>query len=343
MFKPKNINSQHLHHALSEFVIEPGNHFAYEIAQQLAHYGSIAYNPIVFYGPTNSGKSHLIHSINKALQSNIPDLFMIQTDGTDFFQQYFQGVKHKSYQLFREFYRSGSLLLFENLHLLRNKKKAQDELLFIVNNLLERKVQIVFSSRYSLETIGFSPALANRLRNGLSLQLKPLSLETIVSYYQKRASSYNIIAEKQAIQALWEQCQGSFSDFRIIFNKMLLLLASQKQNLLAGDLGQIHVQNLSQEVTLDAILDAIGKHFQIEEPQQLRRKSGSRSLTIPRYLAIVLARELLHMSVSELKIQFGNRSSTAIRNAINKVAVDDSLQSILIQLRKRLKTSRQSP
>ena len=74
---------------------------AYETAKTLIKTGKCEYNPIVFYGPENSGKSHLLQSIAKGIEKNFPSRCIVYLQGREFYQSYRRAAKEGKYQNFR--------------------------------------------------------------------------------------------------------------------------------------------------------------------------------------------------------------------------------------------------
>lgn len=332
-------NSRDIHANLLEFLVEIPNQFAYQIAHRLVAEAQSEYNPLVFYGPRQSGKTHLLQAICSGIQEKYPDLSVLYLGGTEFCRTYAHSIHQGQYRQFRELCRGCRLFLLDDFQLLYNRESAQKELVFTINDLQQKESQIVFGTSFPLETSGFSPALLSRLQNGLALRLEPLSDEKVLEYCKERAHTYQVMVDDDVLKALWEMFPGSFGDFKIALHKLYRLLADHREKISWSIARQwIEVQQQQNAIlpTFDRVLAVVANHFQLERPEDLLKKSGPRSLVPPRYIAIALARDILKMDVQELRCRFGQLSASAIRNALKKVGQDDNLQSALKDIRRRL-------
>lgn len=330
-------NTAELHNNLLEFVVESPNQMAYTIAHELVRNASSEYNPIVFFGPPKSGKTHLMRAIMRGIYEKFPECPVVFLDGNEFYEIYSQSLRDGHYQEFREVCRGCHCFFLDGFQLLCNKKNAQEELMFTVDELQQKSRQIILSSISPLDMTGFSPALLDRLKNGLALRVQPLSEEKVIEYSRERANAYGITVDAEVLRTLWQTFPGSFGEFKIVLLKLYQFLSAGNRKItpsLAKAWVKIHQKQ--GEVDLEKILDLVGQHFGIASPKILCEKSGLRNLIIPRYLAIALAKEGLKMNTRQLSEHFGKISASAVRNALKKVATDPALQALLKELLQKI-------
>jgi len=131
------------------------------------------YSPLLVVGGPGSGKSHLLHALGNALAGR--GVTPIACLGSTAFAAEVRGLTDPEAQAaWRQRYRWVGALLLDDLHLLAEDRRAQEELSELVAELLEGQRQMVFASIRPLEDLaGFDPRLISRLQGGLQVELPP--------------------------------------------------------------------------------------------------------------------------------------------------------------------------
>jgi hypothetical protein len=157
-----------------ESVIEsPGNRMAVHGAKAAAAEPGVRYNPLVLVGPTGSGKTHLLHGIGAALRAG--GLSRVACLGAgEFSDLLIAAIDRDAVPAFRARLRRVDALCLDDVHLLAERERTQEELFLLFNALSERGTQMVFTtSRRPAELAGLAPRLVSRLEGGLVATLEP--------------------------------------------------------------------------------------------------------------------------------------------------------------------------
>ena len=97
---------------------------------------------------------------------------------------------------------------------------------------------------------------------------------------------------------------------------------------------------IKRPVTVELVQQIVARHYQVE-PAQLNSASRDRRVTLPRQIAMYLARELTNMSLPDIGRNFGGRDHTTVMHACKKVektqADDAQLKERLMQIRELIK------
>ena len=331
-------------HSLREFLIEPENQLAYNIASGLIEGNEVKYNPLFFYGPENSGKTHLLCAVYKEIKKKYPDSHeVLYLTAKEFHEHFARACHHNEYSIFRNTYRECQYLFVENLEYLANKIKTQQELIFTMNALQAKPSQIVFSSQLPLRLLALEPGLISRLSNALLLPLQPLSKNTVIEYCKKTASVYGVQGEDKAIESLWEHCGKSFGNFQKMFHHIVVLLSKKKQTI-SLPLVESSIKaclEKAEPYTLEKLLECIAEYYQVPL-ESLKEKNGRQSLAKAKSIAIFLAKDFLGMDVKQIQEIFGKRSESSIRYIFQKISIDPSLQSDQQKIRQKMTIYRQT-
>ena len=197
---------------------------------------------------------------------------------------------------------SSEYFFLDNFEELKNKKKSQSELLFVLNQLASSSCQIIFSVGIPFKLTEFTPALISRLQNGLAIHLKPLSVEKVVEYCTERAKVHNIELENGVAEGFYKMYPGNFTNFKQAFHKILMCLqtGSRKFTKEMLELPKEFASKRKITVSPEKILKVVGEHFQLDHLEVLYEKGGPRSLITPRSICMALMQNLLQKDTKQI-------------------------------------------
>lgn len=163
----------HAGQTLDRFAEGPGNRQAVQAVRRVAEAAGARYNPLVIVGPSGCGKSHLLHALGHALQARgIAPVACL--DALALHAQLAGLQEESALRAWRARYDHAGALLFDDLHLLTEAPRAQEELLRLLLHLLEEGRQVAVTAVGSPATLaGLDPRLLTRLDAGLVVHLPP--------------------------------------------------------------------------------------------------------------------------------------------------------------------------
>jgi len=122
-----NLNN---HYTFENFIVGDGTRFAQAAAIAVSDApGSTNYNPLIIYGGTGLGKTHLIQAIGNQVRLRRPDLKVFYTSSESFTSHFISSIQQNKAIEFSGFYRSCDLLLIDDIQFFNNKGKTQEEFL----------------------------------------------------------------------------------------------------------------------------------------------------------------------------------------------------------------------
>ena len=182
----------------AEFVAGPENAIV-KVAVDAVLVRRAQYSPVVFWGPSGTGKSHLAHGIAAA------DPRTVFTSGADFARELATAIDRSEEAQFRQRYRSAELLVLDGLTQLAGRRAALDELRQVLDDAELREALVVVTSCVPPEEIrGFPPALADRLKGGLTVALAPPGAAAKQAILERIANGRRLDVSPAAIQLLAE-------------------------------------------------------------------------------------------------------------------------------------------
>ena len=103
-------------YTFDRFIVGNSNKFAHAAAKAVvANPGNPQYNPLLIYGNSGLGKTHLLLAIGQAIHENDPSKTMAYIKGDDFTNQLVDSIQQPTADKFREKYRNVDLLLVDDI------------------------------------------------------------------------------------------------------------------------------------------------------------------------------------------------------------------------------------
>jgi chromosomal replication initiator protein len=304
------------------FIVGSSNQFAHAACRAVAEAPSRSYNPLFIYGGVGLGKTHLMHAIGQYVLKHDRNLKLTYISSERFMNEMINAVRYDRVIDFRERYRTVDVLLVDDIQFLAGKEGTQTEFFHTFNALYDSQKQIVLSSDCPPHEI---PSLEERLRSrfewGLIADIQSPDLETKVAILKKKAETEAVpLADDVAIYIA-----GRIkSNIRELEGSLIRLIAY------ASLTGQEISLALTQDV-LRNVLDVSEKAVTIEIIQKfvadyynlklvdLKSRNNSKSVAMPRQIAMYLCKSLTHASLPEIGRSFGGKHHSTVIHSIRKI------------------------
>src|SRR5579871_6914538 len=306
----------------NNFVVGSCNQFAHAAAQAVANNPSRSYNPLFLYGGVGVGKTHLMHAIGRALMDKFGSMRVIYTSSERFMNEMIACIRTERMGQFHQRYREADVLLVDDIQVLGNKERTQEEFFHTFNELHDHQKQIVISSDSPPKDI---PGLLERLRSrfewGLLADIQPPDLETKMAILDKKAEAEGVMLPDDVRSFMASKTKSNVRELEGALIKLIAYSSltgtpfniQMTQQVLKH---MVHVQD--RRVTIDAIQRAVADRFQIK-PAQLKEKSNTKKVVYPRQVAMYLVKELTEASLPEIGRAFGGKHHTTVIHSVNKI------------------------
>jgi chromosomal replication initiator protein DnaA len=281
-----------------------------------------AYNPLLIYGPSGLGKTHLMHGIGNAALQRGESLRVVYVGAEQWFNQMVTAIRFGRQSEFKRYYRSADLLLIDDIHFLAGKEHSQEEFFHTFNALTENHKQIVLTcDRFPRELDRLDDRLKSRFTWGLSVPVEPPDLETRVAILLAKAEILGVDLPRDVAMLVGQRVR---SNVRELEGALHRLNASSQLTGVAitvdfalGCLRDM-LASYDRQVSVEAIKRAVCTHYQIRA-SDLASARRTRSLARPRQLAMALCKELTTHSYPEIGSAFG-KDHTTVLHACRKIA-----------------------
>ena len=318
------------------FIPGDNSNFAYNASIAVAKNPGKQYNPILLYGGSGLGKTHLMQAIgNYIYNSGGEKLKICYVSAETFTNEFTVSIKEGKTNAFKNKYRNLDVLLLDDIHFLQNKEQTQEELFYTFNALHEKKAQMVFTCDRPIKEIkNMAARLVSRLANGLCIDLQPPSYETRVAILQKKIDLMDKTLSQDIVEYIAKNIETNVRDLEAALNKVFGYadLVEKKPDLEITKhlLKDVMDSGSNESISIDVIQKVISDNYQISVAD-LKGKKRDKKFVIPRQIAIYIARELTEMAYTDIGNEFGGKDHSTIMSAYNKIAeqikIDSSLES----------------
>lgn len=309
-------------YTLSSFIEGKSNSQARAAGLQVASSPGAVYNPLLIYGESGLGKTHLMHGVGNAILEAKADARIAYVGAEQWFNQMVSAIRFGRQVEFKNFYRSVDALLIDDIHFLAGKEHSQEEFFHTFNALIEGRKQIVLTcDRYPRELDALDDRLKSRFTWGLSVPIEPPEFETRIAILLAKADSIGIrLPEEVAVLV----AQRIRSNVRELEGALHRLNASARLTgaPITPEFARICLRDMlasyDRAVTLENIKRTVAAYYNIRlaDLNSVRR---TRTLARPRQIAMSIAKELTRHSYPEIGAAFG-KDHTTVLHACRKVA-----------------------
>jgi chromosomal replication initiator protein len=304
------------------FVSGAGNQFARAAAEAVAERPSKAYNPLFLYGGVGLGKTHLMHAIGHEVKRRLPQSAICYVSSEKFTNEMISYVRNEKMSSFRDKYRGVDVLLIDDIQFLASKERTQDEFFHTFNALHESMKQIVIASdRPPKDLSGLEERLRSRFEWGLIADIQPPDLETKVAILQQKAEAEQVELPTDVALFIASNIRTNIRELEGALTRLLAWTSLNGVSItlpVAQQCLKQFIDTQARKVTIDAIQRAVAEHFGMRV-SELKQKNNSRSVVVPRQIAMYLAKQMTEASLPEIGRQFGGKHHTTVMHSIAKI------------------------
>lgn len=323
------------------FIVGDNSAFAYNVSMAIAKNPGVSYNPCLIYGGVGLGKTHLIQSIGNYIQDNTPELQVVYATAEMFTNEFIQAIGEEKTPQFRNKYRKADVLLIDDIHFLQKKASTQEELFHVFNNLFEANKQLVFTcDRPINELQDIADRLKNRFSRGINVDLQPPDFETRLAILKRKCKEKDFHVDDEVLEFIGRNINTNVRDLEASLTKLIaysnLLNKEISLDIAKEQLKSIYSLSKDQSLSIDSIIRVVADYFNIS-PYDVKGKKRTKSIVLPRQVAMYISRSITDFSTTEIGYEFGGRDHTTVMHAVqriesllqNDVAMNNAIQNLI--------------
>ena len=337
-------------YTFDNFVIGSSNRFAHAAAVAVAEAPGKSYNPLMIYGQSGLGKTHLLHGIGHYVRSYFPHVRVKYVSTEELTNDFINAISENRTPEFRRTYRDIDVLLIDDIQFLESKIQTQEEFFHTFNTLHNAQKQIVMTSDRPPKALeALEPRLRSRFEWGLLTDIQPPDLETRIAILRKKANAEHLTAGPDVLEFIGSKIA---TNIRELEGALIRVTAFASLNHQPVDLALAEVvlkdlipEGIETRISPTAIMSHTANYFGVSV-DDLCGQSRTHVLVTARQIAMYLCRELTDLSLPKIGQLFGGRDHTTVMHAERKIktlmAERRSVYNQVTELTNRIKQSASS-
>ncbi len=305
--------------------------------------GGTAFNPLLIYGGTGLGKTHLSHAIGIEIKKNHPNKTVLYVSSEKFTQQFIDSVRNNTQNDFIHFYQMIDVLIIDDVQFLSGKERTQDVFFHVFNHLHQNGKQLILTSdKPPVEMQGMEQRLLSRFKWGLSADLQVPSIETRIAILEMKMYQEGIELPKEVIEYL---AYSITTNVRELEGALISLIAQSSLNKksitleLAKKMIDKFVKNTAREVSIDYIQKVVCDYFDLNI-ELLKSKTRKREVVQARQIAMFFSKKLTKSSLANIGAHCGGKDHATVLHACktvnNLMETDKTFRGYIDELDKKI-------
>ena len=310
------------------FIVGSTNRFAQAAAYAVAENPGInSYNPLVIYGNSGVGKTHLMLAIKNHIKKKFPEKKIEYIRGEDFTNQLIKALQDGKLGLgtiddFRTKFRGVDVLLVDDIHFIAGKDSTQEEFFNTFNTLYQRNKHIVVTLDRPLKEIKtLDDRIRSRLSSGLFADITPPDFETRVGIIMKKAEQSKIKLDEDIIFYIAEHISSNTRQLEGVVKKLQAYITIQKKIptifTVQGFIRDIISDAKPEPIKIEKIISEVARTYNVSESDIVSNRKTAQ-LVLARQVAMYISRETTALSYKAIGEAFGRDHTTVLYN-VNRI------------------------
>ena len=310
-------------YSFETFVIGNSNRFAHAAAVAVAEAPGKAYNPLMIYGDSGLGKTHLLHAVGHYIRNYYDRVRVKYVSTEELTNDFINAVSDNRTAEFRRQYRDVDVLLIDDIQFLEGKIQTQEEFFHTFNTLHTAQKQIVLTSDRPPKGLeALEPRLRSRFEWGLMTDIQPPDLETRIAILRKKAAAERLTAGPDVLEFIASKIQTNIRELEGALIRVTAFASLNRQEV-DLTLAEVVLRDLipdgaETQISSTAIMTHVADYFGLTV-EDLCGQSRTHILVTARQIAMYLCRELTDLSLPKIGQLFGGRDHTTVMHADRKI------------------------
>jgi chromosomal replication initiator protein len=331
-------------YTFENFIKGDSNQLARAAASAVANNpGGTSFNPLVIYGGTGLGKTHLIQAIGNHALAAGKTKRVIYVSSEKFTVEFVDAIQTDRISDFSSFYRSMDILIVDDIQFFSGKEKTQDNFFHTFNDLHQIGKQIILSSdRPPKELKGLDDRLLSRFQWGLTADIQPPDLETRIAILRKKSEADGIDLPQDVVECVATNVTSNIRELEGCLISLLAKASLEGRQInvdLAREVLKVVVGDIKSPITIEEIQRLVCEYLNIPE-DLIRAKTRKQEIVNARQIAMYLAKEFTNSSLKTIGLHFGGRDHSTVIHAYQSVEdqmrLDSKYQTTVTQIKRKL-------
>lgn len=301
------------------FVVGKSNLFAYNVAKGVAENPGGQYNPLLIYGNSGLGKTHLLFAIYNELKRKNPNSVVIYTTGESFLNELVDCVSKKNTRVFHNKYRNVDALLMDDIQVIEKGEMVQEEFFHTFNALDNAGKLIVLTSDLPPKEMSIlNDRLRTRFEMGVLADIQPPDIETRKAIIIRKCSSLGITLSDSTIEFIATKIKSNIRQLEGTVKKIAMLKKvygvmpsfEQIQNIVKD----VASDSVPVSVIVEKIFTIVSETYSVSV-EDMKSSSRSQNISLARNVCMYVMKKCIqNITLKEIGAQFGKDHATVLHS-----------------------------
>jgi chromosomal replication initiator protein len=306
--------------------------------------GGTAFNPLLIYGESGLGKTHLAQAIGIEVKELFPDKTVLYVNANKFQTQFVDAIRNNNKNDFLHFYQMIDVLIIDDVHEFAGKEKTQDTFFHIFNHLHQSGKQLILTSdKPPVELQGMESRLLSRFKWGLSADLQAPDFETRMAILKKKTYNDGIELPEEVLEYISTHISDNIRELEGALISLLAQSTLNKKEItldLTKEMIDKLIKSTKREISIDYIQKVVCNYYNIGL-EQLQSKTRKREIVQARQVAMFFSKTLTKSSLATIGSQIGGKDHATVLHACktvnNLIETDKRFRLQVDEIEKKLK------
>ncbi|MFT4647105.1 MAG: chromosomal replication initiator protein [Glaciecola sp.] len=312
----------HPGYTFDNFVVGPCNRFGHAAAMGAAEQPGRSYNPFFLHGNVGVGKTHLLQGLCHMILQRSPQSRILYLSCETFINHFISALQDGDTTRFRNKYRNVDVLVVDDIHLLANKERTQEEFFHTFNTLYNAGKQIVLSSDSPPKDIPtLQERLVSRFKWGMVTEIEPPCFETRMAIVKRKSIGRGQEFPPSVAEYIASNIENNVRELEGAVTRLIAFSSMSNRTIdhaMAHEALSSILKTTRGQPTLGDVVQAVTQHYHLK-PSDLQSSKRTRAVAFPRHVAMYLARIVTGNSFEAIGAHFGGRDHSTVVYAVNKM------------------------
>ena len=306
--------------------------------------GGTAFNPLLIYGESGLGKTHLAQAIGIEVKELFPEKTVLYVNANKFQTQFVDAIRNNNKNDFLHFYQMIDVLIIDDVHEFAGKEKTQDTFFHIFNHLHQSGKQLILTSdKPPVELQGMESRLLSRFKWGLSADLQAPDFETRMAILKKKTYNDGIELAEEVLEYISTHISDNIRELEGALISLLAQSTLNKKEItldLTKEMIDKLIKSTKREISIDYIQKVVCNYYNIGL-EQLQSKTRKREIVQARQVAMFFSKSMTKSSLATIGSQIGGKDHATVLHACktvnNLIETDKRFRLQVDEIEKKLK------
>jgi len=306
--------------------------------------GGTAFNPLLIYGESGLGKTHLVQAIGIQVKEKFQEKTVLYVNANKFQTQFVDSIRNNNKNDFIHFYQMIDVLVIDDVHEFAGKEKTQDAFFHIFNHLHQSGKQLILTSdKPPVELQGLEQRLLSRFKWGLAADLQIPDFETRIAILRQKTYKDGIDLPADVIEYIATHITDNIRELEGALISLLAQSTLNKKEItldLAKDMIDKLIKNTKREISIDYIQKVVCNYFNLPL-EQIQSKTRKREIVQARQVAMFFSKSMTKASLATIGSQIGGKDHATVLHACktvnNLIETDKRFRIQIDEIEKKLK------